>query len=46
VDLLGPARDPAEVIDDVNRLLGIGVPRVHYGDGLHDVSDLAGSLGR
>jgi hypothetical protein len=44
-DLLDPAADPAEAVEEVRRSLGIGVPRVRYGDGLPDVGELAGDIG-
>ncbi len=44
-DLLGPDRDPAEVVAEVRSSLGIGVPRVRYGEGLPDVHGLAEELG-
>jgi hypothetical protein len=44
-DVLGPDRDPAEVIEDTKRLLGLDAPRVRHGDGLPDVHGLAGHLG-
>jgi hypothetical protein len=45
-DLLGPARDQAEVIEVTKRLMGIEVPpRARSGDGLPEVGDLAASLG-
>jgi hypothetical protein len=36
-DLLGPDRDPAEVIEDTKRLLGLDARKVRYGDGLPGV---------
>lgn len=44
-DLLGPDRDPAEAVAEVRTSLGIGVPRVRYGEGLPDVHGLAEELG-
>lgn len=44
-DLLGPDGDQDAAVDEVRRSLGIGVPRVRYGDGLADVGGLAGHLG-
>ena len=33
IELLTPDRDPAEMVAEVRNSLGIGVPRVRYGDG-------------
>lgn len=42
----GPDLSPAEVIEDTRHLLGLGARGVRYGDGLPDVGDLRGKLGR
>lgn len=43
-DLTGPPGDPDATLAEIRHQLGIGAPRVRYGD-LPDVSGLAGEIG-